>query len=232
MLKNLIIIGAGGVGRETALIVEAINNVAKEWNILGFVDDNKAIHNKEVNDYKVLGGLDYLLDYKEEVYVVCAISNYEIKKKIINAIKNSNSNISFTNIIHPTIKLNKTVKVGNGCIIYPGNIITANIEIGNHVIISPKCGIGHDSVIKDYCTLLWNVNVSGNVLLEEGVTMGSGSTIIQGKKIGKGSFIGAGALVIRDIKESSTAVGVPTRYISEVEGNEENIVCNNYSYNS
>ncbi|MGL5750071.1 MAG: acetyltransferase [Paraclostridium sp.] len=227
MLKNLIIIGAGGVGRESALIVEDINEVKEEWNILGFVDDNKAIHNQEINNYKVLGGLDYILNYKEEVYVVCAIANYEVKKKIINKLQDSNLNIRFANLIHPSIKINSTVTIGTGCIIYQGNIITANIEIGNHVILSPKCGIGHDTVIKDYCTLLWNVNVSGNVLLEEGVTMGSGSTIIQGKKIEKGSFIGAGAVVIRDIRESSTVVGVPTRYISEVEGNEENIVCNN-----
>lgn len=213
MLKNLIIIGVGGVGRETALIVEDINNISTQWNLLGFVDDNKDTHGKTINGYKVLGGLDYILNYKEEVYVVCAISNYKIKKTIINKIEELNTNVKFENIIHPSVYINNTVNIGMGCIVYQGSIITANIEIGNHVIISPKCGIGHDTIIKDYCTLLWNVNVSGNVILEEGVTMGSGSTIIQGKKVEKESFIGAGAVVIKDIKEKSTVVGVPARYI-------------------
>ncbi len=230
MLKNLVIIGAGGAGRETALIVEEINSVSKKWNLLGFIDDNKGLKDKYINGYKVIGALDYITNYQEELYVVCAIANYQVKKRIIEELKNSHNkaNIKFANIIHPSIGLNSTVKIGEGCIIYEGNIITANIEIGNHVIVSPKCGIGHDSTIKDYCNILWNVNISGNVLLEEGVTMGSGSTIIQGKKVGQGSFIGAGAVVIRDIKEGSTAVGVPSRYINEVgENDEENIVCNN-----
>ena len=213
MLKNLIIIGAGGVGRETALIVEEINNKSKEWNLLGFVDDYKEI-NEDINGYKILGGNDYINNYKEEVYVVCAIANYKVKKNIIRNIKNDN--VKFTNIIHPSVKLNRTVDIGDGCIIYENSIITANISIGNHVIVSPRCGIGHDSILHDYCSLLWNVNVSGNVVLEEGVTMGSGSTIIQGKKVGCGSFIGAGAVVIEDIVKDSTAVGVPTRYVEKM----------------
>lgn len=214
MLKDLIIIGAGGVGRETALIVEDINNKSREWNLLGFVDDYKEI-GEDINGYKVLGGNDYINKYEKEVYVVCAIANYKIKKSIIEKIKNYN--VKFANIIHPSVKLNRTVDIGNGCIVYENSIITANINIGNHVIVSPKCGIGHDSIIKDYCSLLWNVNVSGNVVLEEGVTMGSGSTIIQGIRVGHGSFIGAGAVVIEDINEESVAVGVPTRYVEKVD---------------
>ena len=79
---------------------------------------------------------------------------------------------------------------------------------------------------------MWNVNVSGNDLIEEGVMMGSGSTVIQGKKIGKGSIIGAGAVVVNDIESFSTAVGVPAKVIKSDKskrGNsfEEGIVCNN-----
>ena len=174
------------------------------------MDDYKEI-GEDINGYKVLGGNDYIDNYDQEVYVVCAIANYKIKKNIIQSIKNVN--VKFANLIHPSVKLNKTVDIGYGCIIYQNSIITANISIGNHVIVSPKCGIGHDSIIKDYCALLWNVNVSGNVVLEEGVTMGSGSTIIQGRKVGRESFLGAGAVVIEDINEESVAVGVPTRYV-------------------
>lgn len=232
MLKKLVIIGAGGVGRESALIVEDINDISNEWDLLGFVDDNISLNGKYINGYEVLGGLDYILKYKGEIYVVCAITNYEIKKSIVNRVLKSNINVKFANIIHPTSSLNRTVSIGEGCIIYQGNVITANIEIGNHVMISPKCGIGHDSVIGNYCSLLWNVNISGNVSLGEGVIMGSGSTIIQGKKVDRESFIGAGAVVIKDIKSFSRAVGVPSRYIKEMgEYYEEGTVCDNYSNN-
>lgn len=211
-MKDLIIIGVGGVGREAALIAEEINEQSQEWNILGFVDDNEDVQNAYINGYPVLGKSQYLQNYKDEVYVFCGISNYKVKKKIISELK-ENKNIKFATLIHPSVKLNRHIKIGEGCIIYQNVIMTVNIEIGDHVIISPKCGIGHDSKIHDYATLLWNVNVSGNVDIKEGATMGSGSTVIQGLTIGEGSFVGAGACVIRDVDDDKTAVGVPTRYV-------------------
>lgn len=212
MLKDIVIIGAGGVGCETALIIEDINNVNKEWNLIGFVDDNDDIQNTKINDYNVIGKLDYLLNYKKEVYVVCAIANYNVKKSIVNKLK-SNKNIRFATLIHPSTILNRTVEVGEGCIIYQNAMVTTNVTIGNHVIVSPKAGIGHDTVVKDYCNLLWNVNISGNVVLKEGVLVGSGATVIQGLEIGEGAILGAGAVVIRDIPMKKVAVGNPTRLI-------------------
>lgn len=212
-MKDLVIIGTGGVGRETAQIVEEINSINKEWNLLGFIDDNKDLIGKKINGYRVIGNRVHLNCFEKEVYVVIAIANHFIKEDLVKYL--TNENIKYATIIHPTVKLSKTVKVGEGCIIYPGVIMTVNINVGNHVIISPKCGIGHDSNIEDYVTLLWNVNVSGNENIREGATLGSGCTIIQGLEIGKNSYVGAGSVVIRDIEENKTAVGVPTKYIGE-----------------
>ena len=39
-MKNIVIIGAGGVGRETALIIQQINELELTWNLIGFIDDN------------------------------------------------------------------------------------------------------------------------------------------------------------------------------------------------
>ncbi len=208
-MKNLIIIGAGGVGRETAWIVEQINIKKKTYNILGFIDDNSTIWNTYINGYKVLGGIDYLIKSKTEVEVVIAIANYNVKKDIVRKLKNKR--ISYTNIIHPSLNIHNSVQIGEGNIIYEGAIISPNVSIGNHIIISPKSGIGHDSVIKDYVSILWNVSISGYDLIEEGVLLGSGSTIIQNKRIGYGVTVGAGAVVIRDIEDNKTVVGIPAK---------------------
>ena len=228
-MKNIVIIGAGGVGREVSLIIQQINELEPTWNLLGFIDDNTDNWGKVINGYSVIGGIDSLEFLSNDTYIVIAIANYEVKKNIVNKINNK---FKFATIVHPKVWIHDYMTVGEGTIIYEGAILTANIEIGNHVIISPKCGVGHDSIIKDYVSLLWNVNVSGNDLIEEGVMMGSGSTVIQGKKIGKGSIIGAGAVVVNDIESFSTAVGVPAKVIKSDKskrGNsfEEGIVCNN-----
>lgn len=228
-MKNIVIIGAGGVGREVSLIIQQINELEQAWNLLGFIDDNTDNWGKVINGYSVIGGIDSLEFLSNDTYIVIAIANYKVKKNIVNKINNK---FKFATIVHPKVWIHDYMTVGEGTIIYEGAILTANIEIGNHVIISPKCGVGHDSIIKDYVSLLWNVNVSGNDLIEEGVMMGSGSTVIQGKKIGKGSIIGAGAVVVNDIESFSTAVGVPAKVIKSDKskrGNsfEEGIVCNN-----
>ena len=228
-MKNIVIIGAGGVGREVSLIIQKINELEQTWNLLGFIDDNTDNWGKVINGYSVIGGIDSLEFLSNDTYIVIAIANYKVKKNIVNKINNK---FKFATIVHPKVWIHDYMTVGEGTIIYEGAILTANIEIGNHVIISPKCGVGHDSIIKDYVSLLWNVNVSGNDLIEEGVMMGSGSTVIQGKKIGKGSIIGAGAVVVNDIESFSTAVGVPAKVIKSDKskrGNsfEEGIVCNN-----
>lgn len=212
-MKNLVIVGTGGVGKETALIVEDINEISQEWNLLGFIDDNKELIGKEINGYKVLGDREFLNNFDKEVYVVIAIADYCIKEELVKYL--TNKNIQYATLIHPSVKINRTISIGKGCIIYQNVIMTVNINIGNHVIISPKCGIGHDSLIEDYVTVLWNVNISGSEKIRQGVTLGSGCTIIQGLEIGRGSFVGAGAVVIRDIDESKIAVGVPTRYVGE-----------------
>lgn len=219
-MKDIFIIGAGGVGKEVAYIIEEINKKNPTWNILGFIDDNNEIENSYINGYKVIGNVEYLKKHFNKVYVIIAIADYKIKRNIEKQLKDK---FKFATLIHPNVNIHPTVKVGNGTIIYPGVIITTNICIGNHVIISPKCGIGHDAIINDYTSLLWNVNISGHNKIGIGCLIGSGATIIQNKIVGDFSIIGAGSVVIEDIKNSTVNVGVPTREVK----NEKSTICNN-----
>ncbi|WP_133014325.1 acetyltransferase [Clostridium cuniculi] len=228
-MKNIVIVGAGGVGRETSLIIQQINELKSTWNLIGFIDDDVNSWGNVINGYPVIGGMDSLEKLSLDTYVVVAIANYKVKKRIVNKI---NNRFKFATIVHPRVWLHDYMTLGEGTIIYEGAILTTNIKVGNHVIISPKCGIGHDSIIKDYVSLLWNVNISGNDIIEEGVMMGSASTVIQGKKIGKGSTVGAGAVVIDNIDSYSTVVGVPAKVIKvdyerREREYEEGLICNN-----
>ena len=210
-MRDIIIIGAGGVGKETTMLIEDINRVKCEWKLLGFADDNEGLWGKFINGYEVLGGIDWLNGIGDEVYVVCTVSYPDIKKKIIERI--NNPRIKYARLIHPTAVISEHVDFGQDVIIQAFCIITTNVTIGDHVQLNPQCGIGHDSKIGDYTSLYWNVNISGSIKVGKGCTLGSKTTVIQGKSIGDWTIIGSGSNIIRDIPAYCTAVGNPARPI-------------------
>lgn len=212
-MKNLYIIGAGGFGREVAWLTERINTVTLTWNIKGFIDDNESLWGCKIDDYEVFGGCNWLKEValNEEIYVVCAIGNSAIRKKIICELKNSN--IKFATLVDPSVLISNRVKVGEGSIICAGTIITMDIEIGNHVIINLNCTLGHDDIVRDYVTINPGVSISGNVEIGACSELGTGSQIIQGINVVGQTIVGAGAVVVKEITERGTYVGVPAKVI-------------------
>ena len=196
-MRDILIIGAGGIGRETAWIIEEINEVKPTWNLLGYIDENSEMHGKELNGYKVLGGLEVLEKLEEKPYVVVAIANCSVKKSIVTKL---GEKYNFATIIYPTVKVSKFIQIGQGTIIYPGVTLTVNTKIGNHVLISGNCGIGHDTVIGDYSSLLWGSNFSGYDTVGESCFIGLGTKVIQGINISKENNISAGITVVEDVK--------------------------------
>ena len=206
--KNILIVGAGGFGREVAWLIEKINERKPTWNILGFIDDCEENLGKAVGNYKVVGNCNDILQYPD-AYVVCTIGAAMTRKKVIEKIKQINPDIQFATLIDPDIRLCDRVQIGEGTVICTGTIITTDIKIGNHVIVNLACTVGHDAVIDDFVTLNPTVNVSGNTILNSCVEMGTGSQIIQGKNVGEYTIVGAGAVVIKDLPEKCVAVGMP-----------------------
>lgn len=208
-MKDIIIIGAGGFGREVAWLIEDINKINEEWNIVGFVDDNSNAKDENLNGYELLGDIDWLMS--QSYYVVSAIGNPSVNKKIMDKLVTSKN--KYATLIHPSVICSDTSSIGEGSIICAGNIITVNATIGKHVIINLDSTIGHDATINDYTVILPSVNVSGHVVLEKGVSVGTGSAIIQGLTIGENTIIGAGSVVVKDLPANCTAVGSPAKPI-------------------
>jgi len=209
MMNNLVIIGAGGFGREVAWLAERINQIKPTWNILGFVDDAEKLHGSIVGSYPVLGGTEWLLEHKNDVFAVCSIGASKTRKDVVNKL----DGVKFATLIDPSVIISDRVRIGEGSIICAGTIITVDIVIGSHNIINLDCTVGHDAVLKNFVTLYPSVNISGNTILGECVEMGTGSQIIQGIEIGNNTIVGAGAVVVKDLPSDCTAVGVPAKPI-------------------
>ena len=211
-MKSVVIVGAGGFGREVLEIFKDQNRVSTTWDILGFIDENKELHGKIVNGYPVLGGLDWVRKHNNDnLGCVCAIGICETRKRVVERLQEIG--VNFYNAIHPSVIISEFVDLGQDVIICAGSILTVNIKIGDHVHVDTNCTIAHDAVIESYCRLGPGVRINGENHLGEGVYVGTGATFIQQVSVGTWSTIGAGSVVTEDIPEKVVALGVPTKII-------------------
>ena len=214
-MKDIVIVGAGGFGKEIAWLIERINTKALSYNIIGYLDDNKPIGYKN-GKYLVIGNLDYLKD-KDDIAIAVAIGSSKIRHIVVNKIKIINKSAYFPNLIDPSVICGESLDIGEGNLICAANILTVDYRIGNFNIINLDCTIRHDAILKDFVTLYPSVNVSGNVLIENYTELGTGAQVIQGIKIGKNVIVGAGAVVVRNLEDNITAVGSPAKKIKDRE---------------
>lgn len=204
--EDIVIAGYGGFAREVQWLIERINLVEKRWNFKGFIDCDNS------ENPLIIGDDSYIIDTKDSLNVVIAVGSVSLRKKLYDKYK-TNKNIKFPNLIDPSVIFSKDISMGEGNIICAGNILTVNIQVGNCCIVNLHCTIGHDSCLEDFITINPNSNVSGNVSIHSCTEIGTGSKIIQGVSIGCNSILGAGAVVVRDVQENTTSVGVPAKVV-------------------
>lgn len=210
-MQDIVVIGAGGFGREVKTIIDAVNKETKIYNFLGYYDDGIE-KGKIINGFPVLGNLNELNTLKTNLAVVLGIGNPIVKSKIIASL--TNDLLSYPTIIHPSVLIsNDAVSIGDGCVICAGTIITCNIKIANFVTLNLICTVGHDTIIDIFSSFMPSVNISGEVHIAEKVYVGTGAKIINQLIIGKNTIVGAGAVVSRSLPENCTAVGIPAKPI-------------------
>lgn len=211
-MKDIAIFGVGGFGREVLALIKDINKVEPTWNIVGFFDDGYE-KGLIINGYPTLGTSADLNKWETPISVAISIGNPVIKKKILDKI--TNPLVDYPTLIHPTVWIGDSefVEMGKGCIICAGNLITTNIKIGDFVILNLGCTVGHDTIIKKYSAFMPSVNISGEVIIDEGVYVGTGAKIINQLEIGDYTVVGAGAVVSKTLPSHCTAVGVPAKPI-------------------
>lgn len=211
MKKRIYIIGAGDFGREMESWLEDLPNFKNEYEIKGYLDnDSKSLQNKPT-DYEIVGTHEEM-EFKENDYVVIAISNSKVRKRIAESLINK---VNFFTYIAPNVTIGKFTKIGSGSIICSNCFISTNTVIGDFVIANAGSNIGHDCIIESYCSLMANVDIGGSVILGEGVFIGTKATIIPKKRIFRGIIIGAGTIVIRNLNKVGTYFGNPAKYIGE-----------------
>lgn len=188
-VSNIAVYGSGGLGKEFRGMIEEM-----ELSFAGYIDDNSKREPKA--------------DLSEVDDVIIAIARTEDRQRVVNKILKS---YPFQSLVHTSVNVNNSVRLGRGCVICPGVRLTVDISIGDFAIINLNATIGHDVRMGNFVSIMPSANISGNVTIGDRAFIGSGATILQGLTIGEGATIGAGAVVTRSVSPGITVVGVPAR---------------------
>ncbi len=205
MKKKLLIIGASGHGKVVVDIAMKMN----KWKNIAFLDDDPSI--TECMGFSVVGNTTDAFKFADEADVFVAVGNNKIRETVQNKLESAG--IEPPLLIHPSAIVGSAVEVGIGTVIMAGVVVNSATRIGKGCIINTAATVDHDNRIADFVHVSPGAHLAGMVVIGQKTWIGIGSTISNNLTITGNCKIGAGAVVVKDITESGTYVGVPARSI-------------------
>jgi sugar O-acyltransferase (sialic acid O-acetyltransferase NeuD family) len=204
-VKDLVIAGAGGFARETAAAA-----LAAGWHVLGFTDDDPALHGTTRSELPVLGSVDSVIGMDAAV-VVC-VGNpraFTARRGIVERLGLPAGR--YATVVHPAAEIGAGSLVGPGTVLLAGTVLTADVTVGSHVAVMPHAVLTHDDRVADYVTIASGVRLGGSATVEAGAYLGSGALIREGVTVGEQALVGMGSVVLHDIPAGEVWAGNPAR---------------------
>lgn len=209
-MQRLVIVGAGGFGREVFSMIQDINRVRNTWDVLGFLDDNPGSLDGTSAYPPVLGAVEHYQDI-EDSWAVCAVGSPKIRQEITRRLDAQGAR--WASIIHPSVNIGCGSTLGGGCILCIRSIVTVDVHIGNHVHLNCTSDAGHDARIGDFCTLSSHVDICGHAVVEEGAFLGSHAVVLPSIRVGAWATVGAGSVAVTDVPPGKSVFGMPAKSI-------------------
>lgn len=211
MENPVIIFGANFLGRAAKEIFEGNNNV-----VYCFLDDNKSLHNTEIDNVTVLGATDddgylKLIGKKTEAFV--ALDDNKLRKNVVKMLQEVR-HVQPVNAIHASAIIASSASMGHGNFVDAGAIVAAGVEISNHCILQARVVVGAEVRVGNFVQVGAGSVINAGVEIEDEAFIGSGVTIVSGITIGKGARIGAGSVVIAPVKAGETVFGNPAEKVN------------------
>jgi sugar O-acyltransferase (sialic acid O-acetyltransferase NeuD family) len=206
--RPLLLLGAGGLARETLAAVRAL---PEAWQPIGALDDDPALHGGQIDGLPVLGGIEQVREHESAAVIAC-IAN--VRRPASRAVIDARLALPperWATIVHPAASLAPGVEVGYGSILLAGAVVTAPQRLGRHVVAMPHVLLTHDNQVDDYATLAGGATLGGGVRIRRSAYLGQRSVIREYVEVGEEAVVGMGSVVLSDVPARETWAGVPAR---------------------
>jgi sugar O-acyltransferase (sialic acid O-acetyltransferase NeuD family) len=208
MKDKVIIVGDGGHAK---IVIDILQEMGT-YDILGITSLNE--EKKTFYGLPVLGNDDILDSFyaKGVRNIALGIGGFkdnDLRTKVFKRLSSQGFNI--VNAIHPRSIISKSVKMGQGVVIFAGVILNSEVRLGNNVIVATGSTIDHQTIIKDHCLISAGVTIGANTIIDESTLCALGSKVISSVKIGKNCLVAAGAVVVNHINSKSKVFGIPAK---------------------
>ena len=205
--KDLIVVGSGGHAR---VVLDTATEAG--FTVRGVIDLNFKQLGEDIMGCPVIGNFDALNECKpQRTGVALAIGDGEQRAVYYNKVQEMGFHLP--NIIHPSARLSRHVRMGVAVFVNAGAIINARAEIGDNTIINTGAIVDHEVCVGRHSQIGPGARVGGRAIIADGVFVGIGANIIDRVRVGENATIGAGTVVIEDVEANSTVVGVPARRV-------------------
>lgn len=206
-MKNLIIIGAGGMGR--TIYSNALESIGcgEMFIVKGFIDDNLKALEGFPNYPPIIGTIKDYVPQQEDVFVssIGGAARRPCMEEIISR------GGEFMELVHKTARIYTNVKLGKGNFIGAYSVIGNDAVIGDYNMIQSYTVIGHDAKIGNWNRIDTHVTCVGGIVIEDEVNIHTSAVISHNVRVESGAHVGALSFVIRKVKAGTTVMGVPAK---------------------
>lgn len=210
-MKPVVIVAAGGLGREAAAVIERSN----EWDLIGFLDDQPALAGTEICGKPVLGSIASAADRADVSLLVCAGKGHARRAIVARLRELGVTDNRYATVIAADVHIPESCSIGPGSLLLSGTVLTSDVTLGSHVVVMPGVVLTHDNGVGDFATLCAQVALGGKVSVGEAAYLGMGCLVREGLSVGTESVLGMGAVLLHDLPPGETWIGMPARNISD-----------------
>ena len=208
-MKDIVIVGHGGLAREVAFLIGEINRKTPTWNLLGYITSDKRSVSLSIGRHAVRATDEWLSKSTEGMAVAIAIGQ-PARLRALHERFRQNPRLSFPNLIHPSVTGDwERISMDSGNIVLNNASFTTDIKLDSLNVINPGATIAHDCVLGSYNLINPGARLSGEVVLGDEIVIGTGACILQQLRLCSGSVVGAGAVVTRSIEKPGVYIGIP-----------------------